>query len=375
MKRIKVNRLVVFLFIMVMMLSACGKKSYNSMETTSSSAGRNSQGTSTEVDTSKADSGDSFDGNSDVYNSGSTDSAEAPVANEDTVGVSSSTELSTGDVDPKDKIITTYFLDVETQDFDTLIKNINDKINSLGGYVESSSISGKSYYDDNVTRTGNIVARIPNEKVDEFVNNVDDTANVTNKESSTENVTLQYVDIQSRIEALETEQDRLFAILEKAVDLESIITLESRLSDIRYELQNYESQLRVYDNEVQYSTVTLNINEVERISTDTKKKPTFASRISNGFSDSMYHIGEGLKDFVVWFIVNLPYLLIWGTIIYIIVFITRKLIKRSNKKKVMMPPPNYNYPNPPMPPMQQYPRPQEPVNPNQSQNTDSQKKL
>jgi hypothetical protein len=162
---------------------------------------------------------------------------------------------------------------------------------------------------------------------------VDETANVTNNQSTTENVTLKYIDAQSKIEALKIEQDRLYAILEKAETLDSIITLESRLSDIRYELENYESQLRVYDNEVQYSTVTMDIQEVERITPDTKEKPTFTSRIQNGFSDTIYNISEGFKNFVVWFIVNLPYLLIWGIIIFIIIIIVRRYLRKAGQRK------------------------------------------
>ncbi len=345
MKRGKIWIVINLLLIMVMVLSGCSSKadnmSYNTQESGASS------GSEPMISTSRVNGS-----NYDVANDSSEDGTDYGVANnsevdansttatksekpDDATGVDNSVVLTSGTSQPgaQDKIIKNYYLDVETQDFDQLIKDLNNQINSLGGYVESSSISGKSYYNDDVTRSGSIVARIPGKSADEFVNTVDETSNVTNNQSSSENVTLQYVDTQSRIEALKTEEDRLFAILEKAVDLDSVITLESRLSDIRYELQNYESQLRVFDNQVQYSTVTLSIREVERITPDTKVKPTFGNRIKNGFSDTLYQISDGLKNFVVWFIVNLPYLLIWGAIIFVIVLIVRKYIKKAELRK------------------------------------------
>ena len=116
--------------------------------------------------------------------------------------------------------------------------------------------------------------------------------------------------------------------------MDNIVTLESRLSDIRYELQNYESQLRTMDNQVEYSTVTLTIYEVERITPSSEEKKTVGKRIENGFSDTMYQISEGMKNFVVWFVVNLPYLIIWGGIITVVILIIRRHYRRKRLKTI-----------------------------------------
>lgn len=250
-------------------------------------------------------------------------------------GSLSSTSTTTSDISSvmtQDKIIRTFFLDVETQTFDSLITQIGSEVSRLGGYIESSNISGKRYYYSEEARNGSVVARIPADKVDEFVGTVDDSANVVNKQESSENVSLEYIDAESRVETLKIEQERLFAILEKEVTLENIITLESRLSDIRYELQNYESKLRYYDNQVAYSTVTMSIQEVEKFTPVTEVKQTVGQRIQNGFSNTIYKISEGFKDFFVWFVVNLPYLLIWGIIIAAVILITRRVLKKRRIK-------------------------------------------
>ena len=244
----------------------------------------------------------------------------------------------------QDKIIRRFFMDVETQTFDGLITKIDAEIDRLGGYVENSKISGKRFYNSNEARYGSIIVRIPRGKVDEFVNAVDENANVINKEESTENVTLQYTDMESRKKSLEIEQERLFVLLEKTDTLDSIVTLESRLSDIRYQLQNYETQLRTYDNLVEYSSVTLSIQEVERITPAVELKQTVGQRINNGFSDTVYTISEGFKNFFVWFVINLPYLLIWGVIIGAVALIVRRYLKKKNLKNVNI---TTKGPNPP----------------------------
>ena len=247
----------------------------------------------------------------------------------------SNTDTST--VQSQEKIIRTFYMDVETQKFDNLITQISSEINRLEGYVENSKISGKRYYNNDEARYGSIVARIPSDKVDEFVSTVGENANVVNKQESTDNVSLQYIDTESRIETLKIEQERLYAILDQEVSLDNIITLESRLSDIRYNLQNYESQLRLYDNKVSYSTVTLSIQEVDKLTTVTEVKQSVGTRIKNGFSDTMYKISEGFKDFLVWFAVNLPYLLIWGIIIAVILIITFRTMKKQKARKSIHP--------------------------------------
>lgn len=241
---------------------------------------------------------------------------------------------SVPDAGTMEKIIRNINMEIETQDFDELITAINEEIKRLDGYVESSSISGKSYHSLYELRRGHIVARIPKDRLDEFVGLVSDASNVVNKSESTENVTLQYVDTESHIKALEMEQEKLYELLGKTGTLEDILTLESRLSTIRYELENYKSQLRLYDNKVEYGTVTLNVQEVERITPKKEVKDTVFTRIKKGLSDTMYNISEGFKDMVVGIAVNIPYILFWILVLLICYLLIRRAYKKYKRRKM-----------------------------------------
>ena len=92
-------------------------------------------------------------------------------------------------------------------------------------------------------------ARIPADRLDRFVETVESAGNVTSKQEQVTDVTLQYSDTESRKKSLEIEQERLWALLEKAESLDAVVALEARLSEIRYELESYTSQLRPYDNQ------------------------------------------------------------------------------------------------------------------------------
>ncbi len=300
----------VLLFLMAVVMTAC-------------SASKNSTGN---TEDSKSDTAAPQERPEAGTSSGSVDGGEALTQFN---GMTSSTSAEI-----QDKIIRRVNMDVETQKFDDLIDSIQKQIDKLGGYVENSEISGQSYYNSNDYRYGTIVARIPKEKLNNFVLTVKEQANVVRSAQTSENVTLEYTDMESRKKALEIEQDRLFAILEKSDSLDSIITLESRLSDIRYELQKYESQLRLYDNQVEYSSVTLSIQEVNRITPVSEEKQGTFSRIKTGFGNTVYQLSEAAKNFFVWFVVNLPYLIIWTLVILVLFLIGRRIWKKNVKPQI-----------------------------------------
>lgn len=231
------------------------------------------------------------------------------------------------------KLIRNFDINIETKEFDDVISGIQKKVQELGGYIEHSSLdSGSSYY-RNYNRYQYMEVRIPSDQLDGFVENVKETANVTSISESTEDITLQYVDVESRKKALETERDRLLELLEKAETVEDLITIESRLSEVRYQLESYTSQLRTYDNQVDYSTVMLSINEVER---ETKTEPkTFWEEVSQKFENNLYGLGRDFRNAAVWFLSSLPYLLIWAVGITAAILVIRKIRCKRKEKGIL----------------------------------------
>lgn len=230
------------------------------------------------------------------------------------------------------KLIKTVRLEMQTKEFDSVVDGISKKVQEMEGYVESSSVWGNSYYNTNNTRNSDYTVRIPSNRLDEFIEVVSGLGNVTYKNESVEDVTLQYVDVESRQKALETEQSRLMELLEKADNLEDLLTIESRLSEVRYELENYGSQKRLLDNQIDYSTVYITITEVERI-TEVGER-TFFQEIGDRFSESLYIVGVGVRGFIIGVIGSLPLLVVWGAVIALIVWIIRKAFygKKWEKK-------------------------------------------
>ncbi len=229
------------------------------------------------------------------------------------------------------KLIKTVDMNVETQDFEGLMPLVEQKISALGGYIENSDVyNGSTYKSYKELRWASLTIRIPQDNLEEFIQNMQGVSNVTNLNRRVEDVTLTYVDLESHKKALVTEQDRLLELLEVAETVDDIITIENRLSQVRYQIESMEAQLRSYDNKVNYSTVYMNIDEVEILTPVVEETP--GERIVRGFTESVKDVINGFKEFFIELIIGLPYLVVWGIIVTVIIFVIIKLSRRSMRK-------------------------------------------
>ena len=199
------------------------------------------------------------------------------------------------------KWIITVNMSAETEDLDSLMETLNGKISGLGGYVEDQDSYNGSMYSSRRYRSASLTVRIPAERVDEFTEEMSGIANVVSTNLSREDITLSYVATESRVKALQTEEARLLELMEQAETMADLLEIESRLTDVRYELENRASQLRLYDNQVDYATIYLSIDEVQEYTP--VEEPTVWERISGGFVSSIKGVGNGLLDLLVWVLV------------------------------------------------------------------------
>lgn len=246
---------------------------------------------------------------------------------------SNSSGASAGVVaDTSRKLITTMNISAETDDLAAVVAGVENKVKELGGYIESSNMSNNVSYSSRVSRNAGITARIPRDRLDEFVDLVEGSTNITNKSVNVEDVTLNYVDIESRKNSLRTEEKRLLEILESAETVEDVIAVEDKLADVRYEIESIESQLRSYDNRIDYSTVYLDIDEVVKFTPVEKESAT--TRMGKGFVQSVGEVAEAVVEFAVWFVSHIPQMILVIIVIVLIVIIIRLIDKSSKKRRI-----------------------------------------
>ena len=257
---------------------------------------------------------------------------EAPMAMD--MAANSLTSAGTGSstaIPENRKWIITVDMSAETEDLESLLASLDSKIKAMNGYVEDQNIYNGSTYSSRRYRNASLTVRIPAQDVDKFTEEVSGIANVVRTSKNLEDITLSYTATESRIKALETEEARLLEFMAQAENMSDLLEIEARLTDVRYELERYSSQLRLYDNQVDYATIYLNIEEVQEYTP--VEEETFWERISGGFTSSLEGLGEDLVDILVWIIVSSPYLLVYGVIIFVIVFAVKKAGKARKAKE------------------------------------------
>ena len=253
-------------------------------------------------------------------------------------GMASGAEMESGTGDLSRKLIRDVTLEVETREFDSLLAQISERVSELGGYIESSQVSGVSLNARGGARDrdASLKARIPADKLDSFLESVETEANVVSRQENVTDITLTYSDVESRKKSLEIEQERLWELLEQADSMDAVVALEARLSEVRYELESMTSKLRLYDNQVAYSTVDLYIWEVGELTP--QEEEGIGARIQRGFSDSVKMLTEGGVDLMVWILSNSPVLLVLAAAAFILAKAGRiglRLRRKRREKKAL----------------------------------------
>lgn len=236
------------------------------------------------------------------------------------------------------KLVRNASLTVETEDFDILLPAIEDRVRHLGGYMENFNVSNNSrFYGGSDNRNAHMTIRIPANHYFFFMSEVAAITNVLERRESTEDVTLRYVDLESHKKVLTTEHDRLLELLGRAESIEDIILLEQRLSHVRYQIERKESQLRTFDNLVDFSTIRLTINEVKQYTPSPEQ--TVWEKISNGFIRSLRSIGDAIVNFFIWLITSIPYIIIIVLIVLACLLVVKfsvKALKKRNAKRMQL---------------------------------------
>lgn len=229
------------------------------------------------------------------------------------------------------KLIKTVELTAETEDLDALLTAIAGRVSELGGYIENQRVYNGSAYASYRSRSASLTIRIPADRLDGFVDHVAENTNIVSRYAYIDDVTLTYVATESRVKALQAEESRLLELMDKAENLTDLLQVEARLTDVRYELESVTNQMNVLKNQVSYGTIHLNVDEVVEYTPVAEE--TFWQRISGGFVDSLEEIGDGIVEVTVFVLANLPYFVLIGIGVVVIIVLAKRSIRKKKAKK------------------------------------------
>ena len=241
------------------------------------------------------------------------------------------------------KIVYTANLSIQSLEYDQSAASIRRKIREAGGFSEAESEYDNDYnwyrYNSSSgnTRSLSITARIPSDKFEAFLNSLDGDGKIMSKSVNAQNISQVYANKETYKKALEKEQERLLAMMDKAETIEDMIAVESRLSEVERQLNSYKTDLSQMDKDVEFSTVYIDLQEVKRY-TETVEKTTFREKLGFAFEDAISSFRDFCEGVILFVVRNFPFLIIFAIIAALII---RWLAKRRAQKIALLTNPEY----------------------------------
>ena len=248
-------------------------------------------------------------------------------------GGSSNVSDEAAELNPE-KIIYSADATVETTQFEDTVKALDAMIDSVGGWIESSSVTGANYSSisrgSKTNRSANYTVRVPNDRFDELMNSLPALGNVPRSHVYTENVTSQYYDTQARLTTYQAQEQRLLELLDKAETVSDVIEIENELTEVRYRIESMQTSLRNWDRRVSWSTVRLTVNEVSEYTPEVQKG--YGERLKEALMEGL----DNLSWYFIDFVEALPVLAFFLLLLIILILILKRVIcspKRAERRR------------------------------------------
>ncbi len=230
----------------------------------------------------------------------------------------------------EEKLVYTASVTLESEDFEAASDALHQKIASLGGIIVSENaynLNKKGYGG----RSMDMTVRIPQENYETFLAGLSDICNVAAVNRYVENLTERYYDNENRLKSYRIQEERLFAMLEKAESVTEMLEIESRLCDVQYQIEALTNTQRTIDNDVRYSTFNLSLAEVKKFTTP--EPETFGDKFKEAVGGSLESFGVFSENLLFFFIYVLPYLLCVAVVIVVVLVIVKVSKKKKEKKQ------------------------------------------
>ncbi len=225
-------------------------------------------------------------------------------------------------------------MSIVVADVEGRMKNIQVMAQQMGGFVVSSNLY-QNYTNTNVkVPEAQIVIRIPSEKLEEAMEQIKkDTVEVQNENISGQDVTAEYVDLQSRLKNYEAAEAQLNDILKKATDTADVVNIFNQLIYYREQIELVKGQIKYYDEAAALSAISVRIiaeATIQPIVIGTWEPKGVALNAVQDLINFLKDFTEFIIRFVIY---TLPVWIIVGIPLYLIFLGARKLFRKLRGSK------------------------------------------
>ena len=240
----------------------------------------------------------------------------AMFAEEDS-GETEARSLSDGAAQSERKIVRTAQMSVEVEDMDAAVAALQERVQALGGTVDSCEISGRR----GEGRWASLTLSVPSGALDGFLSGAGALGTVTREASQTTDMTDTYYDNASRLESARAQKQRLDELYAQAQDMSDIIEITDAIYDLQWEIDTLTGANQRIDTRVALSQVSISLTE--KASDAPEETPDLLTRVKESAQDGVEALADFLESLLLLIIWALPWLVLIAAVVAVIAGIRR----------------------------------------------------
>lgn len=221
------------------------------------------------------------------------------------------------------------------EDTDTAIDRATQVVGDVGGYIISSRVWYQPYYNGENYKYATITIGVPVQQFERTLSRLRGLAvQVLDETASGEDVTDQFVDLQSQLTNLEATRERIKSFLADAKSVDEALRINAELTEIERQIEEIKGRMNYLEDRSSYSTITINFEPElpEIVPTPTPTPQPKLWKPGETFEDAketLTHAYQGIVDFLIWvFVVFVP---IFAPPAFIIWLLWKLFTRKPNK--------------------------------------------
>ncbi|MFN2484702.1 MAG: DUF4349 domain-containing protein [Candidatus Limnocylindria bacterium] len=221
------------------------------------------------------------------------------------------------------RIIQIGEVSIEVEDVEATLTEVRAVASALGGYVAATEAS------DVADSGASLTLRIPAEQFDEALGRLHDVGEVLHESTHEEDVTSAIVDLEARIENLRASEVTYRSLLERATDIEDILAVQSRLDEVRSQIEQLDAQAQSLSGQADLSTLTVRLVP-QPLPVEESTEGWNPGESAEQAVAALLTLGRGLLTALIWIaIVLLPLGIVFGVAALLVLRLTGVFRRRT----------------------------------------------
>jgi len=206
-------------------------------------------------------------------------------------------------------VISTAEMSLEVGDVAKAHDEIGRLANASGGFITESSVN----HGDG-TESGSVTIRVPAKQYQPLLSQISKLGKVLQKQQSGQDVTEEFVDLQSRLRNLNREEQAFLVVMGKANKVTDILAVENELSRVRGQIEQATGRMKYLQNQVALATITVQLTEPMPAVTKIVNWDVFMT--AKGAANALQVVFRKILSIVIWAVVFIPFWALVGLVIY-----------------------------------------------------------